>query len=229
MSSTLVLSLLLASAVSAHPMPQYPQLDEDKVTGVLVVVEVLEQDYLPAFDACDQPDVVCMDPPPTWFRARRLEQVHGLALPTEFFAATTSHSGATLRPEPGKPPAPVLMVLASDGKQQVMPRYSSAPVFRDSIGDFHLIVVDEDLPRWLPCGLSALVAPISDDALAKSAAWNLGDQPRYDDDWDAQYFRLDKTYAYPRFSIPVRHLSEWLAARGVPKDLSCRDEDEGEG
>ncbi len=228
MSSLLALSLLLASAVSAPPIPRYPQLDEDKLTGVLVVVEVLEQEYLPTFAACDQPDVVCMDPPPTWFRARLLEQVHGEALPTEFFAATTSHFGTTLRPEKGQPPSPVLMVLASDGKHLVMPRYSSAPVFRDSIGAFHLVVPDEDLPRWLPCGIASLVAPINDDALAKSAALSLADQPRYDDGWDAEFFRVDKTHAYPRFSIPVRHLSQWLAAGNASKDLRCNDQDEDE-
>ena len=226
MSSMLALSLLLASTVSAPPMPRYPQLDEDKLTGVLVVVEVLEQEYLPTFDACDQPDVVCMDPPPTWFRARLLEQVHGVELPTEFFAATTSHYGPTLRPADGEAPVPMLMVLAADGRSMVMPRYSHAQVFRDSIGDFHLIVADEDMPRWLPCGVSALVAPINDDALAKSAAMSLVDHPRYDDGWDAEFFRLDKTHAYPRFSIPVRHLSEWLAARNISKDLRCHDEDE---
>jgi hypothetical protein len=226
MSSILSLSLLLALAAPPPPMPHYPDLDQDKITSRLVVVEVVEQDYLPTFDACDQPDVVCMDPPPTWFRARLLEQVHGDAPPAEFFAATTSHYGPTLRPDEGRAPSPLLMVLASDGQHLVMPRYSNAPVFRDSIGEFHLVVQDEDMPRWLPCGVSVLVAPINDDALAKSAAVSLVDQPRYDDGWDAEFFRVDKTHAYPRFSIPVRHLSQWLAAGNGSKDLRCNDEDE---
>lgn len=224
MSSMLALSLLLASAVSAPPMPRYPELEEDKLTGVLVVVEVLEQEYLPTFDACDQPDVICMDPPPTWFRARLLEQVHGDAPHSEFFAATTSHYGPTLRPDEGQAPSPMLMVLATDGQHLVMPRYSSAPVFRDSIGEFHLIVPDEDMPRWLPCGVSALVAPINDDVLAKSAALSLADHPRYDEGWDAEFFRVDKTHAYPRFSIPVAHLSEWLSAGHATRDLRCSED-----
>lgn len=224
MSSMLAFPLLLVAAVSAPPMPHYPQLEESRLTGLLAVVEVLEQAYLPTFDACDQPDVVCMDPPPTWFRARLLEQVHGKALPGEFFAATTSHYGTTLAPDEGQPPSPMLMVLATDGEHLVMPRYSSAPVFRDSIGEFHLIVPDEDMPRWLPCGVSALVAPINDDALAKSAALSLADHPRYDDGWDAEFFRVDKTHAYPRFSIPVAHLSEWLSAGHATSDLRCSED-----
>ncbi len=223
MGSILTLSLMLASAATAPPFPGFPQLDEDRVTSLLVVAEVVEQDYLPSFDACGQPDVVCMDPPPTWFRAKLLERVHGDAPPVVFFAATTSHYGPTLRPAEGEPPVPMLMVLASDGDSLVMPRYSNANVFRDSLGAFHLVVGDEDTVSWLPCGISALVSPINDDALAKSAALSLADHPRYDEGWDPAFFRVDQTHAYPRFSIPVAHLAEWLSAGNATTDLRCSD------
>lgn len=216
------LAPLLAVAQSlAPPFPAYPELDQASTRHVLVVAEVIEQQYLPDFPECGREDVVCMDPPPTWFRARVLQRVHADAPSVEFLAATTDHFGITLLPPEGEAPSPRLMLLATDGRAMRMPRYANAVVARDSRGGFHLVMHDDDTVPWLPCGLWDLAEPINDAGLAQSAALA---RSEYADDmtWDPEFFTVDGSFAHPRFSIPVAGLVPLVASADDAVEWGCR-------
>lgn len=218
--------LLAVAQALAPPFPAYPGLDPSSTRHVLVVAEVIEQQYLPDFPECAQKNVICMDPPPTWFRARVLQRVHADAPSVEFFAATTDHFGITLLPPEGEAPSPRLMLLATDGRGMLMPRYANEIVARDSRGGFHLVMHDDDTAPWLPCGLWDLVEPIDDAGLARSAALDRSD---YADDmtWDPEFFTVDPSFAHPRFSIPVARLALRVADADDAAGSGCRDDEAG--
>lgn len=223
LATALLAPLLAAAQAVAPPFPAYPDLDEATTRQVLVVAEVIEQQYLPDFPECARKDVLCMDPPPTWFRARVLQRVHADAPAVEFFAATTDHFGIRLLPPEGEAPSPRLMVLATDGRGMLMPRYANAVVARDSHGDFHLVMQDDDTVPWLPCDLWDLAQPIDDAGLVRSAAV---DRSEYAEDksWDPEFFTVDSSFAHPRFSVPVSRLAQLVANRGGAGDIGCRDD-----
>lgn len=217
----------LANIAIAQPIPEYPRIDGDEARYSLAVVEVLEEDYLPPFPECGNPDVVCMDPPPTWFRGRVLAPVHGDAPSAEFIAATTNHMGPGLGPEEGAEPVPRLMVLMSDGRSMVMPRYASGELHRDASGGFHLVIWDDFVHGWLPCGATAAIAPISDETLARAAAVPRERFWTGQEGLDSAFVRERDGMVIPRFSIPITQLRAWLAqATSLPADLSCRSEGE---
>ena len=215
--------LAAVSVGDALPFLEYPELDEAETRSALAVVEVLQEDYLPQFPQCEGKDIVCMDPPPTWFKARLLELVYGDVPAVEFFGATTSHFGARLGPKAGKAAEPRLMALRADGEATVMPRYSNERVFRDSKGAFHLMVHNDEVVHWLPCGISALIVPVEDAVLAGSAALSVEDYTPGPEGWDPTFFRVERGIAYPRFSIPVTRLAEWLSLDTTDdQELECR-------
>ena len=215
------------AAANAPPIPEYPQIDETRARHALAVVEVLEEDYLPPFPECASADVICMDPPPTWFRGRVLAPVHGDVPAAEFIAATTSHMGPGLGPDEGAAPVPRLMVLLTDGRGMVMPRYADAELERDSSGAFHLPVWDDYTIWWLPCGVTEVITPVTDDSLARAASVAREDYWPGRDGLDATLVREQDGRVMPRHSIPIHRLREWLArAEDVPPDLRCRTGDE---
>ena len=144
------------------------QIDAATATYRLAVVELEAQGELPQFAECKMPEVLCMDPAPTWFRARVLDTLHGPSLPPRFHGATTSHYGPMqmASPQYGKPR---LMLLMSDGDRHVMLRYANGFLAEDRQGFLHLVLVNSRPVWWLPCGAMDLKEPIHDAALAHAS------------------------------------------------------------
>lgn len=219
--------LLAAGLAHAGPPAAYPEIDEATATYRLAVVELEAQGELPQFAQCESPDVLCMDPPPTWFRARVLGTLHGPSLPPRIHGATTSHYGPMpmASPQYGKPR---LMLLMSDGDRHVMMRYANGFLGEDRGGFLHLVLVDAQPIWWLPCGATDLKQPIHDPGLAHASRIPMEHyQQRFADQHGAAYV-LRGRHAYPRHSIPMAKLAAWLARRqDLPANLQCRPQAPG--
>lgn len=216
--------LLAAGLAHAGPPAAYPEIDEATATYRLAVVELEAQGELPQFAQCKSPDVLCMDPPPTWFRARVLDTLHGPSLPPRIHGATTSHYGPMqmASPQYGKPR---LMLLKSDGDRHVMMRYANGFLAEDRAGFLHLVLVNTQPIWWLPCGAMGLKEPIHDPDLARASRTPLEHYREYfANEYSADY-TLRGRHAYPRYSIPMAKLATWLShGRKLPANLQCRPE-----
>jgi hypothetical protein len=214
--------LLAAGLAQAGPPTAYPEIDPATATYRLAVVELEAQGELPQFAHCKMPEVLCMDPAPTWFRARVLETLHGPSLPPRIHAATTSHYGPmqVASPQYGKPR---LMLLMSDGDRHVMLRYANGFLAEDRHGFLHLVLVDSRPVWWLPCAAMDLKEPIHDADLARASRIPLEEyQQYYASEYSADYVVRGR-HAYPRHSIPMAKLAAWLARqRDLPANLQCK-------
>ena len=218
------LAPLLVAAGLAHPGPPtvYPEIDPATATYRLAVVELEAQGALPQFAECSSPDVLCMDPPPTWFRARVLDTLHGPSLPPRIHGATTSHYGLMQMASPQYGKAR-LMLLMSDGDRHVMPRYANGFLAEDRDGFLHLVLADPRPVWWLPCGAMDLEEPIHDAALARASRTPLEDYQRFFASEHGAAYVVRGRHAYPRHSLPMAKLAAWLARqRDLPANLQCR-------
>lgn len=218
---TLAPLLLAAGLAHAGPPAAYPEIDDATATYRLAVVELEAQGELPRFAHCNSPDVLCMDPAPTWFRARVLDTLHGPSLPPRIHGATTSHYGPMqmASPQYGKPR---LMLLKSDGDRHVMLRYANGFLAEDRDGFLHLVLVNPRPVGWLPCGAMALKEAIHDAALARASRIPLEHYEQFHATDDGAAYALRGRYAYPTHSIPMAKLAAWLAnQRDLPANLQC--------
>jgi hypothetical protein len=219
--------LLAAGLAQAGPPTAYPEIDPATATYRLAVVELEAQGELPQFAHCKMPEVLCMDPAPTWFRARVLETLHGPSLPPRIHAATTSHYGPmqVASPQYGKPR---LMLLMSDGDRHVMPRYANGFLAEDREGFLHLVLVHPRPVWWLPCGAMALKEPIHDAALAHASRIPLEHYQQFHAETNSASYALRGGNAYPRYSLPIAKLAAWLARQdALPPTLQCPPEGAG--
>ena len=219
--------LLAAGLAHAGPPTAYPEIDEATATYRLAVVELETQGELPQFAHCKMPEVLCMDPAPTWFRARVLDTLHGPSLPPRFHGATTSHYGPMqmASPQYGKPR---LMLLMSDGDRHVMLRYANGFLAEDRQGFLHLVLVNSRPVWWLPCAAMDLKEPIHDAALAHASRTPLEHYREYMADEDRAEYRVRGHHAYPRHSIPMAKLAAWLARQpDLPANLQCKPQAAG--
>lgn len=209
------LALLCLAAGCAHrgaPVA-YPDIDHESAPARLAIVEVLASDYLPAFPECRMPEVLCMDPPPTWIRLRVQQTLNGDTLPRRIYASTTSHYGRITDHDGAR--GRRLMLLLGEGEALVMARYAHAPLHTDSRGGDHLVLGDAG-PHWLPCEARALREPITDPVLARAAAIPLEQFDLTHAEEDAAYFRFAGGQAHPRYSLPIDRLKTLLAGRARP-------------
>ncbi|HEU0151782.1 MAG TPA: hypothetical protein VFQ84_00405 [Arenimonas sp.] len=215
--------LLLATGVAHAERPTtFPEIDPATATYRLAVVELEDQGELPQFAACSSPDVLCMDGPPIWFRARVLDTLQGPSLPAQLHGATTSHYGPMQMASPQYGKAR-LMLLMSDGERHVMPRYANGFLAEDRDGFLHLVLVDPRPVWWLPCGAMDLKEPIHDAALARSSRIPLEHYEQFHAPDDSAAYTLRGRHAYPKHSIPMAKLAAWLARRrDLPANLQCR-------
>lgn len=219
----LVLAPLLLAVGLAHAgrPAVYPDIDPATATYRLAVVELEDQGELPQFAECSSPDVLCMDPPPTWFRARVLDTLHGPSLPPRIHGATTSHYGPMQMASPQYGKAR-LMLLMSDGDRHVMPRYANGFLAEDRDGFLHLVLVDVRPVWWLPCGAMALKEAIHDTALAHASRIPLEYYSDFRAEQSGAAYSVRGRHAYPRHSIPMAKLAAWLAnQRDLPGNLQC--------
>lgn len=208
-----LLCLLAAAVVTAAgcahrgaPMA-YPDIDHDTARARLAIVELLASDDLPPFPECEKPDVMCLDPAPTWIKLQVLETLNGEPLPRTVYASTTSHYGKMTAY--GRVQGPQLMLLLGGDEALVMARYARAPLAVDGGRRFHLLLHNAG-PHWLPCDVATLRQPVTDPVLAKAGAVP---RQRFEDvrrEGDEAFYRVEADFAYPRYSLPIGALEDLL-------------------
>lgn len=217
----------LAASPFARDVPTtYPKFEEGTGGLSLVVAELVATDYLKGYD-CPKSEtradgsatvVVCLNPPPTWFKARVLQHVAGAEIGDAFYAVTGSHYGAMKvgAAEPAK-----LMLLRSNGTALEMLRYRAWPVIKDRNGQYHLIVRSGPI-SWLPCWTASLMQEIDEGEFADDLAIA---REEYDSLWalrHAAYYRVTADSVRPRYAISVARLQQGL--KDLPpaaSDFSC--------
>jgi len=219
-ATCLAVMMILAAACAHRGVPAaYPAFDHAKAAPVLVVATLAATGELPAFPECASPDVLCMDPAPTWMKLRALETVFGTPMPDTFFASTTSHYGAI--DDAGPVRKPMLMLLLTQDRETVMARYSRALLDQDSSGQLHLVLRNGG-PHWLPCSVAGVREPITDPMLARAGAIAREHYLQFYADAEPDYFRVEGDRAFPRYSLPIAQLRAHLAERAPPaQDFAC--------
>lgn len=217
---TLTVLALLATACAHRGAPAaYPALDEAKARPGLVVARFLATGELPAFPECASKDALCMDPAPTWIKLQAMETVYGASPPRTFFASTTSHYGRI--DAYGEPEKPMLMLMLAHHDQRVMVRYSRANLDADSGRQLHLVLQNPG-PHWLPCTVRELREEITDPVLARASRIPRKHYEQYFAQSDADSYRVEGAFAYPRYSLPIARLQAHLAGKALAAaDFAC--------
>jgi len=218
-----------AAAPYASEVPTtYAKFDKDAGAVSLVVAELVATSNLEGYD-CPKMEpkvnangstsfVVCLNPPPFWFKARVLQQVGGADIGDEFYAVTGSHYGP-MKVGPTEPAR--LMLLRSNGKALEMLRYAAWPVARAADGQYHIVVEYTPVPR-LPCWTAGLMQEIADGEFTTAPAIT---REQYDSRFAEKFatlYHVTAEEARPRYTIPVARLEQ--ALKGVPlaaADFSC--------
>ena len=216
-----------AASPFAREVPgTYAKFGEGEGSLTLVVAEVVATDYLAGYECppsrtnADGSTTVsvCLNPPPSWFKARVLQHVAGADIGDEFYAVTGSHWGAMKvgAAEPAK-----LMLLRSNGTALEMVRYKSWPVAKSRDGQYHLVLQSGPI-HWLPCWTANLMQEIDDGEFAADLGIT---REEYDSRWAEQhaaYYRVSAESVRPRYAIPLARLQQGLADLPlVSADFSC--------
>jgi len=218
-----------AASPFAREVPTtYARFEKGAGSLTVVVAELVSTDYLKGYD-CPKPKtnadgsvtevVLCLNPPPFWFKARVLQHVAGAEIGDEFYAVTGSHWGAMKvgAAEPAK-----LMLLNSNGTALEMLRYRSWPVTKSRDGQYHLVIQNGPI-QWLPCWASSLMQEIDDGEFAADLAIT---REEYDSRWVdefADYYRVTVDSVRPRYAIPVARLQQGFKDMSLAAaDFSCR-------
>ena len=211
---------VLATACAHRGAPTaYPDMDRDRAQPSLVIAEFITTGDLPGFAECESSDVICLDPPPTWIKLTALETIYGAAPERTFFASTTSHYGRINAY--GKIEKPMLMLLHVQDGARVMARYSRAELDVDSRRDLHLVLFNRG-PHWLPCSTRGLRQEITDPVLAKASRMSRKDYKDLYANANAEAFRIEGDFAYPRYSLPMASLKAHLEGQSLSVgDFAC--------
>jgi hypothetical protein len=195
---------VIAPIAWAAPPSQFPVFQE-YTEPIVVVATARPGKYLPAFDECVEG---CLDPPPFWFEVKVASVVFAKReekLPGHLYAATTSHFGMSTIGEFGS--KPLLILLFSNGKDFVMPRYALSELVRDKKGNLHLPVLWPEATWWLPCSVSDLRQDFPDEILKELIPDQAPDDAGDASLADCKTFTVD--YGKP-YLIPVARLSAHL-------------------
>jgi hypothetical protein len=183
-----------------------------------VVAELRAGNDIPRPASCDEPDVICMDPPSFYLEAKVLAQIYGDPVPRKLHAATTSHFGKQrYRDDRG----PYLLRLISNGTDYVMSRYAATRVEVDRSGKFHLMVHAERGEFWLPCSMINLRREVDPRDFPKGLSAHEVGLARERITEYPELFRLTPKGAMPRYSILIDELREHLATLRSDAPLAC--------
>lgn len=196
---------LAGSRAIAAPPAHYPEFSRESAAPMVVVATVKPGKELPQFDDCGKPTVVCIDPPPFWFKASIQSVVYGKRLPRSLNVATTNHFGMA-EYELFKSASFLLLVL-SDGKEFVMPRYAMEGVFKDKRRHFHMPVYQPAPIFWLPCSVTSLRERISQDDFDEDLAIP---QDSYQVRNNPELFQITAKGAVPLYGVSLARLAVHL-------------------
>lgn len=191
----------------AAPPKHFPAFTRESAKPVLVVATVRPGKYLPEFSECSNPNTICMDPPPFWFKARVMSVVHGTSTQRRLNVATTSHYGMSELELLGS--QPLLISLLTDGNEFVMPRYAMAGLTEDKQGNLYMLVLRSQPIWWLPCSVAGLRQEISLDDFPGDIEIPKDEAEIYVKD-SPELFRVTATGATPIYAIPVSSIGAHL-------------------
>lgn len=221
---TAMLALGACTSTVASEPDRFPEFSREHAEPGVVVASVRQGKYLPDFEECKRPDVICMDPPPFWFHAEVLSTVHGDEIGDTLMVATTSHYGMENFVDAASG-SPVLLALLSHEGRYVMPRYASADLARDKHGELHLLVLRRQPLHWLPCSTWSLKKQILADDFPGSISLSRSDASYLLDD-APELFVDAKGRIVPRYAIALRDLKAHLDARApTAAQMQCEATD----
>lgn len=218
----IALLALLAGCAGMRPPQSFPDVNPEASHDAVVVAKTQRGNYLPQFPNCTRPDVICMDPPPFWFRAQVVDVVFGSVEQTSIVAATTSHYGMESF---GMVGGPSLLRLALDGSAIVMPRYAEAVLHADRSGELFVVLDGPDPIWWLPCSVMEVAVDIDvgrfADDLSIPAEHVSQDEVARGEGFLA---RTDSGFL-PKKGLPVASLERHLRSRYAGQELpECRQQ-----
>lgn len=209
LSLVAVIVSVFPSLASAAPPTKFPTLGRESAEPMVVVATVRPGKYLPQFAECADPNTVCMDPPPFWFKANVVDVVYGKGVPRRLSVATTNHFGMPVMEMFGR--KPILISLLTDGREFLMPRYAMGELTRDKSGSFHLVVLRSEPIWWLPCSVSELREEIDSSDFPGNLELPKENAKVYMRDSPA-LFRATANGAMPLYAIPVARIRAHLAS-----------------
>jgi len=218
-----VLGLIASSTLVAKPPTSFPDFDIDSASPILVVAKIRPGKYLPQFSSCSQPDVICIDPEPFWFKAKVKSTVFGAPQPKLLHIATTSHYGMSeleLRKKEQ------LVFIRTDGKHFVMPRYAKLNVTKNRHGDYFIIILAEGPTWWLPCSVQTLREEINPSDFPSDLTISQSWISDYTLKHHRELFHFTEDRATPRFGISLKKLNAHL--NSIPPStlkMSCKKDD----
>ena len=209
---------VLCGCAGMRPPKAFPDLDGETSQDALVVAKLGNGNYLPEFPKCKNLEVICMDPPPFWFRARVQDVVFGSLEQSRIIAATTSHYGmgpfVSYR-------GPELLRLAVDGDAIVMLRYAYADLHADKIGDLFVILRGPEPIWWLPCSAMDLIVDIDARQFADDLMLPKEYVSQYEIEKAKDFLVRTDTGYLPRKGLPVaalkHHLDSEYAGQKLPR------------
>lgn len=203
-------ALVVVAVASCSTLTQFPEIDAEKSRLALVVIDNIQYGgELPQFEECNDPDILCMDPPPFWFSATLQDSLVGDISEQEIQIATTSHYGALdILLWNGT----ALAMLKTDGLRFVMLRYAMREVVVGKNGKRFLFVYDNTAPWWLPCSANSLIVGISPDDLIRPELYTISKSDMYEYELES-YQHLNDGYL-PKSAIEYSALSALLEREG---------------
>jgi hypothetical protein len=221
MTSLLALSVAHAAA-AAQPSPRtvYPAISDEawgQWQRLIVVAELEAGDYhLPVCP--EQKNVICMDPPPSWFKAKVSSTMHGAVAPAELRASTTSHYGKLSEKEAGRP---FLLALRTDGDTYVMPRYAKSPLIRNKQGALFLQITSRYPTSWLPCDVSTLIEEVFPENFDDKHSFSVDQLKFRVSQGEKELFKVTGKRAWFRFAIPIDRLHDFLQQVAPERSMAC--------
>ncbi|MEL7022624.1 MAG: hypothetical protein AAGL69_02690 [Pseudomonadota bacterium] len=152
----IVLTLLLSSCAT---IDEFPVLDDAETNYLVVAGHFIGARYLPYPPECSSGEYICLDAPPMALRFAVDATLYGSRPPMQLVTFTTRHAGKEgldFGPE-----HPYLLLLKTDGRHFVTPRYSFKRLGWDVRDRAALPLKTAHRPiRWLPCDVNHLVQEI---------------------------------------------------------------------
>lgn len=207
--AAVALALSLISCARVEIPRAFPSIDDDTATISIVVATLVPGDYLPQFATCQEPNAVCMDPAPFWFRAHVRYTVYGKPAPRMVVAATTHHFGIDGFRLHGDQPQ--LVLLKTDGRSFLMPRYARVKLVANDAGELFVMVWDAAPVHWLPSSIMDLRQEIDPADFPKDLEIPIDDLAA-DLRENPAYLNITKAGARPRYGIAVSRLQSYLNA-----------------
>jgi hypothetical protein len=209
--SLLFISLGLISTLAYATEPsRFPLFPREAAAPKVVVATATAGEYLPMFDECADPDVICMDPPPFWFNADIESVVYGEDVASKLQVATTSHYGMSDMIEiAGSEPS--LIALLTDGKDYIMPRYAMAGLEKSKDGRWYLLVLSREPISWLPCSAWNLKQEVFAEDFPGGLDMDTEDVGSFRDS-APELFHPTTTGVAPRYAIDIARLSTHLTS-----------------